>query len=193
MLKEIYYKLSAIVYKRKINIGKAPQIRFGATIINGNYIHAGDNVIMEKGLVMAVYPEHCGKENPVKTNGKGIKIGDRVSFNRGVTIYCADSVEIGDDVLFGSNILITDNDHGMDPLAGEYINQPLTTKPTKIGNGCWIGEQVCIVSGVEIGERSIIAAGSVVTKDIPPYTIAGGLPAKPIKQYNFDTKKWERV
>ncbi|MDD6729125.1 MAG: acyltransferase [Eubacteriales bacterium] len=193
MLQEIYYKLSALLYKRKLNTGKSPQIRLGATVINGKYITFGDNVIMGKDLVMAVYPEHCGKVNPVKTKKDGgIKVGDHVSGNRRITIYCADSVKIGNDVLLGSDILITDNNHGMNPEAGEYIDQPLTTAPTEIGDGCWIGEQVCILAGSKIGEKCVIAAGSVVTGEIPPYSIAAGAPAKVIKRWNSEKKAWEK-
>lgn len=192
MLEEIYYKLSEILYRRKMNIGKNPKIRLGATIINGKHITVGNDVILGKDLVMAVYPEHCGKVNPAKTKNGGIIIGDRVSANRRITIYCADSVKIGNDVLLGSDILITDNNHGMNPQAEEYINQPLTYSPTEIGDGCWIGEQVCILSGVKIGKKSIVAAGSVVTKDIPDYCIAAGSPAKVIKHWNFEKKIWEK-
>ena len=71
------------------------------------------------------------------------------------------------------------------------MSQPLSAKNVYIGNGCWIGEQVCILSGVSIGEKCIIGAGSVVTKSIPDYCIAAGNPAKVLKKYNFETKRWE--
>ncbi len=183
-----------MLYKRKMDIKNGCKFRLGATVINGKYIHIDEDVIMGTGLVMAVYPEHCGKVNPVRDNPEGgIRIGKRVSGNRNITIYCADSVTIGDDVLLGSNILITDNNHGMNPEAGEYIDQPLTCSPTSVENGCWIGERVCILSGVTVGEKSIVAAGSVVTHDIPPYSIAAGSPAKVIKRWDSINKDWKRV
>lgn len=194
MLYEIYYKLSSVIYRKKMNIGKNPKMKLGATVIGGKYIHCGDNVILGKNTVLAVYPEHCGKVNPAKTRKDGgIYFGNRVSGNRGLTVYCAEKVEIGDDVLFGSNILVTDNNHGMDPEGPQYIDQPLTTKETKIGNGCWIGEQVCILAGSDIGERSIIAAGSIVTGKIPAYSIAVGAPARVIKKWDFDSKQWVKA
>ena len=66
-------------------------------------------------------------------------------------------------------------------------------KPVHIGDKVWVGESVCILPGVTIGECSIIGAGSVVTKSIPPYSIAVGTPAKVIKRYNFDTRSWIKV
>ena len=61
-----------------------------------------------------------------------------------------------------------------------------------IGEGSWIGEKVCILSGVSIGKKCIIGAGSVVTKSIPSYSIAAGNPAKVLKVYNFESKRWEK-
>lgn len=177
-----------------MNIGKSPKMKLGATIINGKYIHCGDDVILGSGTVLAVYPEHCGKVNPAKTREDGgIYIGSRVSGNRGLTVYCAEKVTIGDDVLFGSNILVTDNNHGMNPVGKQYIDQPLESKETVIGNGCWIGEQVCVLAGSKIGERCVIAAGSIVTGEIPPYSIAVGAPARVIKKWNFEKNCWEKA
>ena len=153
----------------------------------------GDRFVLGPGAVFAVYPTYEGIDNPVKTGeGEGIVIGNDVSANRNLTIYCADSVTIGDGVMMGSGILITDNDHGIDPTLPNFRNQPLITKKVKIGDGCWIGERASILGGVEIGEHCIIAAGAVVTKSIPPYSIAGGVPAKVIKRWNFETKTWEK-
>ena len=67
------------------------------------------------------------------------------------------------------------------------------SSPIKIERNVWIGEFVSILQGVTVGEGSIIGTMSVVTKDIPPYTIVVGSPAKPIKRYNFETKKWDTI
>ena len=72
------------------------------------------------------------------------------------------------------------------------MEQKFSAQDVKIGNGCLIGEKVSILSGVTIGEKCIIGAGSIVTKSIPSYSIAVGNPARIIKQYNFYTKRWER-
>ena len=93
-----------------------------------------------------------------------------------------------------SNILITDNNHGMG--AGSetpYMWQTPSAKPIKIGDGCWIGEKCTILPRSMIGEKCIIGANSVVTGEIPVYTIAVGAPAKLIKKWNFKLNQWESL
>ena len=106
----------------------------------------------------------------------------------------ADKVEIGKDTIFASDVLITSENHGMNPESNiPYHAQPLSTGEVTIGQGCWIGEKVSIISGggVRIGDKCIIAAGAVVTKDIPDYSIAGGIPARVIKRYDFEKHMWQ--
>ncbi len=117
--------------------------------------------------------------------GEGCYMGQRNSFLVGADIH------IGAGVLMASDICITSENHGIDPenRVG-YGGQPLVTSPVIIDNGCWIGEKVMILPGVHIGKKTIIGAGSVVTKDIPGYCIAVGNPAKVIKKYDAKHKKW---
>ena len=82
----------------------------------------------------------------------------------------------------------------MDPEYGEsYGITPLISKQVIIGEGCWIGEKAIILPGVELGKRCIVAAGAVVTKSFPAYSLVGGVPAKVLKKYNFDYHSWESV
>lgn len=71
--------------------------------------------------------------------------------------------------------------------------QDYIIKDVNIEEGCWLGQRVCVMPGVTIGARSIIGAASVVTKSIPPYSIAVGSPAKVIKQWNFEKRIWENL
>lgn len=100
-------------------------------------------------------------------------------------ITSINKIVLGENVLLGKNVLITDNDHGkitFESLSIPPIKRELTSKgPVIIENNVWIGERVSILSGVRIGIGSIIGSGSIVTKDVPPYTIACGNPAKVIK------------
>lgn len=129
------------------------------------------------------------------SNGKNpnIIIGKNCYFSYNLSILAGDDIAIDDYVLIASNVLITSETHGMDPLNEiPYMDQPLSVKSVHIKQGCWIGEKVCILPGVTIGEKSIIGAGSIVTKSIPDYCIAVGNPAKVIKKYNFEKKNWEK-
>ena len=125
-----------------------------------------------------------------------IEIGDRTYISYGFTALSGGIayIRIGKDILFASNVLVTNQNHGIDPESNiPYMSQELISKNVEIGDGCWIGEKVCILPGVNIGRQAIIGAGAVVTKSIPAYSIAVGNPAKVIKRYNFVNHCWERV
>ncbi len=106
---------------------------------------------------------------------------------------CYAPLFIGEDCLIADDVLILTANHGMNPEGGSYVNQPFEAAPVSIKDGVWIGSRVTLLPGVTVGERSILGANSVVTKDIPPYSIAVGIPARVIKQWSFNTHKWERV
>lgn len=148
-------------------------------------IKIGNNTTILSNCRLAVYG-NCDKAN--------ITIGDNcyIGFGFSALSSAEATIHIGNDVLFASNVIVTNENHGMNPESNlPYMDQPLMAKSVSIGNGCWIGEKVCILSGVSIGEKCIIGAGSVVTKSIPSYVIAVGNPARILKKYNFKTKKWE--
>lgn len=124
--------------------------------------------------------------------GRNCEIGDNVH------IVAHQSVIIGDNCLLASKIFISDTNHG--DYSGDNQSSPevppndrqLTTRPVSIGNNVWIGENVCILPGVNIGDGCIIGANSVVNKDIPKNCIAAGIPAKVVKYYNKDRNIWEK-
>ena len=151
------------------------------SFLNPKQISIGSNTIIEKGALLRCYN---ASDNRI---GK-IFIGDNVNIGLNCNISSCNRIEIGNGVLTGRNVMINDNSHGdtksrMD-LQGNPINRSVISKGSVIiGDNVWIGENVVILSGVTVGENSIIGANSVVTKDIPPFSIAGGIPAKIIKQY----------
>ncbi len=128
-----------------------------------------------------------------------IEIGENVEINDEVHIGATEKIIIEDNVLIASKVYISDHNHGS--YKGDEQDSPMSipkerkiySSPIKIEKNVWIGELCCILQGVTIGEGSIIGAMSVVTKDIPPYTIAVGSPAKLIKRYNFENKKWDKI
>ena len=108
-------------------------------------------------------------------------------------IFASQEIVIEKDVLIANFVYIADNVHGYEDINIPIIKQPIVQKkPVHIGEGSWIGEHVSII-GSNIGKHCVIGANSVVTRDIPDYSIAVGSPAKVIKRYNFKTQKWEKV
>lgn len=114
-----------------------------------------------------------------------IKIGNNTNIGEYTQISAAKEVIIGDGVLTGRFCYISDNNHGKsdyESLQVRPADRELYIKgPVHIGNNVWIGDRVCILSGVTVGDGAIIAANAVVTKDVPPYSVVGGVPAKVLK------------
>lgn len=132
-------------------------------------------------------------------NKKTLIIGKNCEMGDYVHIVAHENVVIGDNVLMASKIFISDTNHG--EYTGSEQSSPVTlpndrklvTRPVSIGNNVWIGENVCILPGVKIGNGCIIGANSVVTKDIPDNCIAAGSPAKVVKKWNEEIICWEKV
>lgn len=113
-----------------------------------------------------------------------LEIGNDVQINDSCHIAAVEKVVIGDNVLIASRVFISDHDHGgstLEELHCHPSDRPLMSAPVYIDNDVWIGEGVTILKGVTIGKNAVIGAGAVVTKDIPAYTVAAGIPAKVIK------------
>ena len=110
--------------------------------------------------------------------GKNIHLGKRVTINAGCCFQDQGGIEIGDDVLIGHQVVITTINHDLHPLR----RGNMTPAPVKIGKKVWIGSHATILPGVTVGNGAVIAAGAVVTKDVPPNTVVGGVPAKVIKE-----------
>lgn len=116
--------------------------------------------------------------------GATIEIGAGTFLNRGVMVSAMDRVTIGAHCMFANGCMITDANHRYDDLQQPIPWQGFTSKgPTLIGDNVWAGANVVITSGVTIGERSVIGAGSVVTRDIPPFSVVAGMPARVIRRY----------
>ena len=102
-------------------------------------------------------------------------------------------VTVGNNVIFAQNIVASGLNHEYKDPTIPIRDQNVTVAPIIVEDDCWIAANVVITSGVTIGKHCVVAAGSVVTKNIPPYSIAAGNPAKVIKQYDEATKDWVRV
>lgn len=110
--------------------------------------------------------------------GQNIKIGKNVFINSGCCFQDQGGIEIGDSVLIGQQVVISTINHDLNPLS----RGSMLTSQVKIADRVWIGAHATILPGVTIGSGSVIAAGAVVTKDVPENTIVGGVPAKTIRK-----------
>ncbi len=117
-----------------------------------------------------------------------ISIGAGTFLNLGVMVAALELVQIGDHCMFANGCFVTDANHRFDDPDRPITWQGFDSKgPTRIGDNVWCGANVVITSGVTIGERSVIGANSVVTTDIPPYSIAAGVPARVLRTIEYVT------
>lgn len=112
------------------------------------------------------------------TGGIDINVGRNVFINQNCTFYDLGGLNIGDDVMIGPNVSILTSSHPIEPSQRRAF---VVAKPIVIERNVWIAAGATIIGGVTIGENSVVAAGSVVTKDVPPNTLVGGNPAKIIR------------
>jgi acetyltransferase-like isoleucine patch superfamily enzyme len=115
-----------------------------------------------------------------------ITIGSGTFLNQGVMVAAVELVEIGANCMFANGCFVTDGNHRFDDPDKPVPWQGFTTKgPTRLGDNVWCGAHVVITSGVTVGERCVIGASSVVTSDLPPFSIAAGAPAKVIRRIEY--------
>jgi acetyltransferase-like isoleucine patch superfamily enzyme len=154
---------------KRLSIGLMPAVYGHTRIYLGDDVRFHGQLVITSGRTM---------DNPT------LVLGDRVSVGHMVTISCNNKVTIEDDVYVAANVTISDNDgHPVDPdLRTSGMPAPAeTTRPVRICRQAWIGGSCHILKGVTIGRAAIVGAGSIVTSDIPPFSIAAGNPARVIR------------
>jgi acetyltransferase-like isoleucine patch superfamily enzyme len=112
------------------------------------------------------------------TGGPDISIGRNVFVNQNCTFYDLGGLDIGDDVMIGPNVSIITSAHPIEP---SHRHDFVVARPIVIERNVWIAAGATIIGGVTVGENSVVAAGSVITKDVPPNTLVGGNPARVIR------------
>ena len=190
LFKKIHNKFRQAYYKNRLGGHNNNFYISGGVIVNNpKCIFLGKGVGIGANTFLGPVVEYAGiPYNPKITVGEGTWIGKNCS------IAAIDSVEIGKHVLFAGYVHITDHSHGYEDITRPIAPQQLISKgPVVIEDDCWLGFSCEILSGVHIGKHSIVAARAVVTKDVPPYSIVAGNPAKIVKRYNFETKQWEKI
>ena len=188
-LSQIFY-LSYCKFRTLFIFPNARIIRFPIDLRGKKFIQVSKGFTTGVGCRIEAYPE---------TDKKVLFFGENFQMNDYVHITAMQSVKIGNNVLLASKIYISDCSHGT--YSGNENDshpdsiphdRPLSSKPVVIEDNVWLGEFVSVLPGVTIGKGSIVGANSVVSKSLPPYVIAVGTPAKPIKKFNFETNKWEK-
>lgn len=120
----------------------------------------------------------------------GIVIGARTLV--GIANVLIGPLRIGNDVIIAQNVVFSGLNHGYEDVTQAIRYQKCTAAEIVVEDEAWIGANAVITAGVRIGRHAVVAGGSVVTKDVPPYAVVGGNPARILKQYNAASSKWER-
>lgn len=185
------FSLVWAVIKTRMICKKGRMIRTPIIIRGKKFIDFGEKLTTGVGCRFDAYSQDLSHT---------IIFGHDVQINDYVHICGMKKVSIGNNVLIASHVYISDNSHGI-YKGGGFDSHPSVfpkkrdyyVEPTIICDNVWIGEGVMIMPGVTIGEGCIIGAHSVVNKSIPPFSIAVGSPARVVKKYNFNNRRWERV
>lgn len=151
-------------------------------IVGGKYITIGKQVLIHKNVIICALDKYKFDTSSFKPS---IIIGDNCDIGEGAFISAINKIVLHNGVLLGRNVTIVDNSHGNNVQSLNEIapnKRPLFSKgPVVIEENVWIGEKVTILPNVTIGRGSVIGANSIVTKNIPPYCIAAGNPARVLK------------
>lgn len=169
-------------------------------LLNPVYHKRGRGVRVRRSVRMDVVPFNnlsIGSKTIIEdftviNNGVGDVLigGDTVI---GLSNVLIGPLSIGDKVIIAQNVVLSGLNHGYENVAIAIKDQAVTTSPILIEDECWIGANVVVTAGVTIGKHCVIAAGSIVTKSIPPYSIAVGNPARIIKKYDVATNQWVKT
>lgn len=170
-MKEVWPLLSARIRLRRFDkLGQLVRLYGRPRVTNMGWMEAGDKVLLFSNTVTSEYVTH--------PQGR-LEIGDNVFINYGASISAHELVRIGKGSQIGSHAIMMDNDYHR---VGD-LDAPSQSAPIILGENVWLGVRVVVLKGVTIGDNSVIGAGSVVTKSIPPNCLAGGVPAKVIRRF----------
>ena len=173
-----------ILLGRKVKFFNIPQISFGKWVKLDDYVYLS---ALGKGKIILGNNTGIGAFSRIVIStsfnnlGNFIKIGDNVGIGEFAYLGGGGGLEIGEGCIVGQYFSCHPENHIFEDIQKHIRLQGVTRKGIKIGCNCWIGAKVTILDGVTIGDNSVIAAGAVVTKDMPTDSVIGGVPAKVIK------------
>jgi acetyltransferase-like isoleucine patch superfamily enzyme len=185
--KWLWYEVNSLPWNRaRIHREFARRRAFARWPVQGNVLEA----FLEGRLDVG---EHALLEPNVWLTAPGsarIRIGAGTFLNIGVMVAAVELVEIGDHCMFANGCFVTDGNHRFDRPDKPVPWQGFTSKgPTRVGDNVWCGANVVITSGVTVGERCVIGANSVVTVDLPPFSVAAGAPAKVLRRIEYPERR----
>ncbi len=162
--------------------GKNARLDWSAMKLVGlKYVSVGEGTYIAPRVQLTAWDKHNGRHFT-----PSITIGSHCIIRENCHITSVNCIKIGDGLLTGTNVLITDNSHGQstrEHMSMPFLQRPVYSKgPVVIGKNVWLGNNVCVMPGVTIGDGAIIGANSVVTHDVPAFSVAVGIPAKVVKQ-----------
>lgn len=170
LIKESSSLLKIIPYK----------IMFGGRLTVGLKQLWGRNtklVVTRRGKLIIGDMLEARRMDYISVQDGAMHIGNHVFMNQNVSVTCMEKIDIGDRCIIANNVVIVDHDH-------DFVNGGFVSAPVKLQNDVWIGANATVLKGVTIGEGAIVAAGSVVNKDVPAHTMVAGAPARIIKEIN---------
>jgi acetyltransferase-like isoleucine patch superfamily enzyme len=180
-----WYERSSLPWNRaRIHYEFARRRAFCRWPVHGNVLEMlregrlelGEHVLLEPGVWLTA-------QAPAR-----IRLGGGTFLNLGVQVAAVELVEIGEHCMLANGCFVTDGNHRFDDPAKPVPWQGFSSKgPTRIGDNVWLGANVVVTSGVTIGERCVVGANSVVTTDLPPYSIAAGVPARVIRTVEYSS------
>lgn len=179
------YLLAKTFHIRHVSVGSGAFLRGLSQIELGENFHAGNGLWLQ-----------ALKVDGETSLAPKIIIGANFSVAFWCHIAALNRIVIGSDVMVGSKVTIIDHNHGSyRDGAGSSPNdpphlRPLVGRPVLIGSKVWIGDGVVVTAGAEIGEGSVIGANSVVAGRVGPFTVAVGVPARPVKRFCFERQRW---
>ena len=147
------------------------------------FMDRGARVYARRGYGRVVLGKwvHLGANTALRCHEGTLTLGDKSNLARDISINCYLDVEIGDSALIADNVYISDFDHRFDDLTVPIKDQGITKSRVRIERDVWLGTKVTVCRGVVIGEGTVVGANAVVTKDLPAFSVAVGVPARVIK------------
>lgn len=182
----LYKRIREFIYSLWYSsLFSSPEVKFEYPVagsVGWDCFHIGKGTRFGRYAAIAAHKNYRGE-----TFNPNVVIGENCNFGSFLNLTCINSITIGDNLLTGRWVTITDNSHGLTTEAAltlPPLDRGLISKgEVRIGKNVWIGDKVTILPGVHIGDGAVIGSNSVVTADIPPYTVAVGVPAKIIRQH----------